>query len=412
MIKIAMLSTGEEVLHGDIVDTNAAWLSSTFFEHGFSLCKRSTVGDSLSVLTEELLMLSFNNDVVIVNGGLGPTSDDLSAEAAGQAANEELKLFSEWLEKLEGFFNQRGIAMPESNKKQAMLPSSSQIIDNPIGTACGFHMKINQCQFFFTPGVPSEFKLMVETQVLPLLQQSYPEVAGYHCNKLHTFGASESGLSDILDRIQLPEGFYIGYRSYLPYIEVKLFSPQSDEENRIKLLQMIYGNIKDHIVSVDESMLSHIGHLVVEKKLSVATSEQSTQGWLTQWLHSDENMQSYCSHGWVLSESLTVGNADQDELAATFALAGATREKCNSDIALVTGKLEGKQFYIALSAENGEWGQRLEFNRQYPLEDQKTIIGTLAGDMLRRYLAGLPLFAKYSSVKTIKEMHIPNSALR
>lgn len=412
MIKIAMLSTGEEVLHGDIVDTNAAWLSSTFFEHGFSLCKRSTVGDSLSVLTEELLMLSFNNDVVIVNGGLGPTSDDLSAEAAGKAANEELRLFSEWLEKLEGFFNQRGIAMPESNRKQAMLPSSSQIIDNPIGTACGFHMKINQCQFFFTPGVPSEFKLMVETQILPLLKQSYPEVAGYHCNKLHTFGASESGLSDILDRIQLPEGFYIGYRSYLPYIEVKLFSPRSDEENRIKLLQMIYGNIKGHIVSVDESMLSHIGHLVVEKKLSVATSEQSTQGWLTQWLHSDENMQSYCSHGWVLSENLTVGNADQDELAATFALAGATREKCNSDIALVTGKLEGKQFYIALSAENGEWGQRFEFNRQYPLEDQKTIIGTLAGDMLRRYLAGLPLFAKYSSVKTIKEMHIPNSALR
>ncbi|CAH0540229.1 CinA family nicotinamide mononucleotide deamidase-related protein [Vibrio marisflavi] len=411
MIKIAMLSTGEEVLHGDIVDTNAAWLSSTFFENGFSLSKRSTVGDGLAVITEELLMLSFNSDVVIVNGGLGPTSDDLSAQAAAKAADEELTLFEAWNEKLVTFFKQRGIEMPESNIKQAMLPISSTIIDNPIGTACGFQMTINQCLFFFTPGVPSEFKLMVEREILPALKQRYPEVSGYHCSKLHTFGASESGLSDVLDKIQLPEGHYLGYRSYLPYIEVKLFSPKEDEETRIKLLQLVYGNIRQHVVSVDESMLSNIGHLIAEKKATVAVSEQSTQGWLTNWLHKDENLQQYCSHGWVLSDSLTVGNAEQDELAATFALAGATREKCASDIAIVTGKLVDNQFYIALSSKQGEWGQRLEFNRSYQPEDQKTIIGTVAGDMLRRYLSGLQVFTKYSSVKTIKEMHIPASVL-
>ncbi|MGC9459608.1 molybdopterin-binding protein, partial [Vibrio genomosp. F10] len=85
MTKIAMLSTGEEVLYGDIVDTNAAWLSRLFFANGFSLYKRSTVGDSLVALKEEILMLSFNCDVVIVNGGLGPTTDDLSAAAAAES---------------------------------------------------------------------------------------------------------------------------------------------------------------------------------------------------------------------------------------------------------------------------------------------------------------------------------------
>ncbi|MCL9783748.1 CinA family nicotinamide mononucleotide deamidase-related protein [Vibrio sp. S4M6] len=411
MIKIAMLSTGEEVLHGDIVDTNASWLSSLFFEHGFSLCKRSTVGDSLSVLAEELLMLSFNNDVVVVNGGLGPTTDDLSAEAAAKAANTTLVPFQAWLDQLDTFFKQRGVPMPKGNTKQAMLPKGSEIIDNPVGTACGFQLKINDCTFFFTPGVPSEFNLMVENQILPRLKEEYPEVQGYHCHKLHTLGASESSLSDILDKIELPDGYYLGYRSYLPYIEVKLFSPRNDEERRAKLLQLIYSNIKDHVVSVDESLIAHLGHLAREKNVSIATSEQSTQGWLTQWLHSDDNMSQSCRHGWVLSEGLVAGEPDQDELAATFAMAGATREKCGSDIALVTGKLKDNQFCIALSTASGEWGRKLEFYRKYALADQKVMIATVVGDMLRRHLSGLPLFSQYSSLKVIKELHLPSSAI-
>src|SRR5690606_13102651 len=167
MLKIAMLSTGEEVLHGDITDTNAAWLAREFFESGFSLSKRSTVGDEKSALVEELMMLSFNSDVVIVNGGLGPTSDDLSAAAAAQAAEQQLVLSPEWLKVMEAFFAQRQVKMPESNIKQAMLPEKATIIDNPIGTACGFKMQINDCWFYFTPGVPKEFKRMVSEQILP-----------------------------------------------------------------------------------------------------------------------------------------------------------------------------------------------------------------------------------------------------
>lgn len=103
MLKIAMLSTGEEVLHGDIVDSNAAWLAREFYQHGFSLAKRATVGDSLPALVEELMMLSFNSDVVIVNGGLGPTSDDITAQAAAQAAEQPLVLNADWLSQLEAF---------------------------------------------------------------------------------------------------------------------------------------------------------------------------------------------------------------------------------------------------------------------------------------------------------------------
>ncbi|WP_428774917.1 CinA family nicotinamide mononucleotide deamidase-related protein [Vibrio sp.] len=411
MLKIAMLSTGEEVLHGDIVDTNAAWLSRLFFEQGLSLSKRSTVGDNFNALVEELMMLSFNSQVVIVNGGLGPTSDDLSAEAAARAADVELQLNQQWLQELEAFFAGRGKPMPESNRKQAMLPAGSVMLDNPIGTACGFKMTINDCVFYFTPGVPKEFKLMVEQVIIPDLKSSHPDTDGQACSRLYTLGSSESALSDKLDKLELPEGYQIGYRSYLPFIEVKLFGPKEDLDNRVKLAQLIFSLIEPYVVSVDEPMVSHLGHLIADKKQSIAISEQSTQGWLCNWLHSDPNAQSYCGHGWVLGSQVDLGEHEQDSLAAVFALAGATREKCATDIAVVTGKLHGDSFAVAISTSQGEWGKRFSFRRKLSAAEQKELIGTVAGDMLRRYLAGKAIFAHYSALESDKEMHVPSSAI-
>lgn len=412
MLKIAMLSTGEEVLHGDIVDTNAAWLSQLFFENGYSLSKRSTVGDESSALIEELLMLSFNTDVVIVNGGLGPTTDDLSAESAAIAAEVDLVEYPQWIERLEQFFAARGVAMPESNRKQAMLPRGAVLIDNPIGTACGFKVTINDCDFYFTPGVPSEFKLMCETQILPDLKKSHTQVVGMDCSKLHTFGTSESALSDALDKVELPQGYMLGYRSYLPYIEVKLFGPRGDIERRVKLLQLIFKLIEPNVVSVDESMQDHVGHLIVDKKLSISTAEQSTQGSLSHWLHSNEQASDFCGHGWVLGRRVDVGQAEQDPLAAAFALAGATKEKCATDIAIVTGRIEEKSFSVAIATKEGEWGQTLTFNRHFSKADQVLLITTVAADMLRRYLASKPMFPNYSSLKRDKEMYVPVAMLR
>lgn len=411
MLKIAMLSTGEEVLHGDIVDTNAAWLSQRFFEHGYSMTKRSTVGDALPSLIEELMMLSFNNDVVVVNGGLGPTSDDMSAEAMAQAAEVPLELFPEWLSKLQGFFSARGVVMPESNRKQAMLPQGSVLLDNPVGTACGFKLNLNNCAFYFTPGVPSEFKVMVEQQILPDLKSTYPNVDGLECSKLYTFGTSESALSDTLDRVALPDGYFLGYRSYLPFIEVKLFGPKQDLDTKVKLLQIIYSLIEANVVSVDEPMQQHVAYLIQERKLSIATAEQSTHGSVSQWLHSNEQAAEYCGHGWVLGNKVAVGNSNDDPLAAALALAGATKEKCITDVALVTGKVDKESVSIALAAPEGEWGQTLSFNRTYSRSDQALVITTVAVDMLRRYLSSKPMFASYSSLTRSKEMFVPRNVL-
>ncbi|AMF96817.1 CinA family nicotinamide mononucleotide deamidase-related protein [Vibrio harveyi] len=410
-MKIAMLSTGEEVLHGDIVDTNAAWLSSLFYQHGFGLTKRSTVGDKQSSLIEEFLMLSFNNDVVIVNGGLGPTTDDMSAAAAAKAADCKLVLFKDWLAHLEAMYARRGIPMPDSNLKQAMLPETAQIVDNPIGTACGFKMLINDAVFYFTPGVPSEFKLMAETQILPDLKKLFPEVESASCSRIYTFGLSESGISDKLDQMKLPPGYELGYRSYLPFIEVKLFGPSQHIEQRMKLMQMIHKHLETNSVSVDVPMVEHVGQLLTDKALTLSVSEKSSAGYLTYWLNSDEKVAEQFGHGWVLSGNNQTIADEGDPLAATFALAGATREKCATDLALVTGKIEEGIFSVALSTSTGEWGALYKLSRKYQQDDQVKVISAAALDMLRRYLERKPMSAQYAFLEKIKEMHIPSSAL-
>ena len=163
MIRVEMLSTGDEVLHGQIVDTNAAWLADVLFQHGLPMTSRSTVGDAMSSLVEALQSRSQIADVLIVNGGLGPTSDDLSALAAATACGTDLVVQQEWLDKMEAWFASRGRIMAPSNRKQAEIPANAELIDNPVGTACGFALQLNRCWIFFTPGVPSEFKVMVES---------------------------------------------------------------------------------------------------------------------------------------------------------------------------------------------------------------------------------------------------------
>ncbi len=136
-----------------------------FFHQGLPLSRRNTVGDNLDDLVTILRERSQHADVLIVNGGLGPTSDDLSALAAATAKGEGPVLHEARLKEMERYFHERGRVMAPSNRKQAELPASAEFINNPVGTACGFAVQLNRCLMFFTPGVPSEFKVMVEHEI-------------------------------------------------------------------------------------------------------------------------------------------------------------------------------------------------------------------------------------------------------
>ncbi len=168
-MRIEIICTGDEVLTGKIVNTNFSYISQKLEDVGLSVRWGTTVGDDRESLLAAFVQAGARADAVIVNGGLGPTIDDLSQEIAARAAGVELMLNEQWLATMEEFFRRRSRVLSPNNRKQAMLPQGSEILDNPIGTACGFAMDIGQARFFFTPGVPRELRRMLEEQIIPRL---------------------------------------------------------------------------------------------------------------------------------------------------------------------------------------------------------------------------------------------------
>ena len=168
-MRIEIICTGDEVLTGKTVNTNFSYMSQKLEDVGLSVQWGTTVGDDRESLLRAFQLAGERADAVIVNGGLGPTVDDLSQEVAAQVAGVELVLDEAWLARMEEFFRRRSRVMPSNNQKQAMLPATAELIDNPIGTACGFALDIGKARFFFTPGVPRELRRMLEEQVIPRL---------------------------------------------------------------------------------------------------------------------------------------------------------------------------------------------------------------------------------------------------
>src|SRR5206468_878049 len=164
-------------------------------------------------------------DAVIVNGGLGPTVDDLSQEIAAQAAGVALALNEQWLTTMAEFFRKRSRVMPPNNKKQAMLPTTAEVIDNPIGTACGFALDIGRARFFFTPGVPRELRRMLEEQIIPRLLAKSGLQAAIHLKRFHSYGLGESHVDQLLtgvEELAADGSVKLGFRAHYPQLETKL----------------------------------------------------------------------------------------------------------------------------------------------------------------------------------------------
>jgi len=222
---IEVICTGDEVLTGKIVNTNFSYMAQKLEDVGLSVRWGTTIGDDRDTLLAAFLHAAERADAVIVNGGLGPTVDDLSQEIAARAAGVELVLNEEWLATMEAFFAKRSRVMSPNNRKQAMLPTTSEILDNPIGTACGFAMDIGKARFFFTPGVPRELRRMLEEQIIPrLLAKSGTQIA-IHLKRFHSYGLGESHVDEMLSGVEdlVPDGSVkLGFRAHYPQIETKL----------------------------------------------------------------------------------------------------------------------------------------------------------------------------------------------
>lgn len=379
-MRIEMLSTGDEVLHGQIVDSNAAWLSSLFFQEGLPVTRRQTAGDTLDELVSLLTERSHIADVLIVNGGLGPTSDDLSAQAAAKACGVELVLQQAWLENMEAWFASRGRPMAASNRKQAEIPANAEMLDNPVGTACGFALRLNRCWIFFTPGVPSEFKVMVEQQILPRLKQQFDLPEPPLCLRLTTFGRGESDIAAELEPLALPEGVVMGYRSSMPIIEIKLTGPASQRVAMEQVWQQVRLLLAEcTIFEGTEGLPALLARELKERGFRLALSEQYTAGLLHWQLAASE----------VPLSAAEILPAHQEGLEELVQRTRALAAHQGTVLALSTGALEEGEVSLALHTPEASWGQRVKFTHgRHNLETRQKVVAMMAMNMLRRWLHG------------------------
>lgn len=419
---IAMISSGDEVLDGDIVDTNAAWFSQQCREYGFTVRWRFTVSDDRADLQTLFNVAAELADVVVVNGGLGPTSDDLSAEAMAEALKVPLVLDEQWLRELEQRFAARQRTMPVSNKKQAMLPKGAQRIDNPVGTACGFLSRFNNADFYFTPGVPSEFKVMVAEQILPRLARQQGQTAQPVWHRYHTFGLTESGISDRVKALALPADVRLGYRSAMPGIEVKLQGPNEDDvvvacqQLETCLSDFIYGQQHDSLPLV-------VQRLLLEKAQSFSSAESCTGGLVAAELVAIPGSSGCFKGGWVVydnqmkQQQLGVPQALLEmhgavSLPVVEAMAKGAKASSGSDYALATSGIAGPNggseikpvgtVAFALVTPTKIYSRLLQLNarnRNYI----RQMSSFVALDMLRRDLQGVPVCAQYEHIQRVDE---------
>ena len=285
-MRVEILCTGDEILTGKTVNTNYSHIARRLVDVGLGAHWGTTVGDD-----RESLLLAFRQageraDAVIVNGGLGPTVDDLSQEVAAQAAGVELVLSDYWMRRMEESYARRGRVMPPNNRKQAMLPANAEFIDNPIGTACGFAVTIGRARFFFTPGVPREMRRMLDEQVIPRLLALGGIKGVSKLKRFHTFGIGESRADQMLGDIEAFKdggGIKLGFQAHYPQLETKLAVRGEDESDLAARLAPIEAEVRrrlgNFIIAEDhETLEGVILAKLSERGLTLAVAETFTGG--------------------------------------------------------------------------------------------------------------------------------------
>jgi nicotinamide-nucleotide amidase len=367
-MKAIVVSIGDELVLGQTVDTNSSWLSRELASIGIAVAEHITVPDDSASIEVTISAAAMRCDVLLINGGLGPTKDDLTREALARALNTPLELNADWLRRLEDFFKQRGRPMPQSNRLQAMIPRGARLLENTAGTAPGIDAdfttggRSRSCRIFVMPGVPSEMKLMFQKSVLPNLGQSVAGIAmgGVILSRtLHTFGVGESTigerLGDLMDRRRNPS---VGTTVSSGVVSVRINArfanregaqaelEQTTRQCRDALGELIYGSDEQTLPMVVAELLT------ADKVRTVATAESCTGGLLSKMLTDIPGSSRYFQRGWItysnqaktelldVSSQLLAQDGAVSE-SVVRAMAQSARQKSAADFALAISGIAG-----------------------------------------------------------------------
>jgi nicotinamide-nucleotide amidase len=305
-----ILSIGDELVLGQTVDTNSAWLSQQLAALGCAVKAHLTVGDDQHAIEQVMLESVGRCDALIVTGGIGPTEDDLTRQALAAVMKVPLELDTIWADRLEAFFRKLGRPMPETNRIQAMIPRGGSLIDNPNGTAAGIDVAYRSgdqktiCRVFVLPGVPKEMKAMFAGSVLPHIEGAGGG-ASILSRTLHTFGAGESSiaqkLGELMKRGRNPS---VGTTVSQGIVSVRInASCPSCTETRDALdatIDACRAALGDLVFGVDdETLAAVVGAALAASGHTVTTAESCTGGLLAKMLTDVSGSSAYFTQGWI-----------------------------------------------------------------------------------------------------------------
>ncbi len=355
-MKAEVITVGTELLLGQIIDTNSVYLSHKLAEIGIDLFFKTTVGDNTERLKQALSIAFERADIIILTGGLGPTVDDITRQAVSEFTGKKLVFKNDILLKINEFFKNRKIEMPECNKIQAYLPEEALIIENTVGTAPGFIVEHNSKFIIAMPGVPSEMHPMMEKIVIPFIleKQGYRKsIIKY--KTLKVTGLPESEINDkIKDIFENSTNPTIGVLAHQIEIDIRITAKAEDKKKADEMIEEkkkeIYNRLNENIFAEDDETLEgKIANLLFERNLKISTAESCTAGLLSFRLTNIPGSSKYFSGGvnvysnyakteilGVKKETLEKYGAVSQECARQ--LAKNCREKFRTDIGVsITG---------------------------------------------------------------------------
>ncbi len=358
-LRVQILLTGNELMTGDIVDSNSAMMAQTLKDLGLEISRKVTIADDLSLLISEINQMASTSDILIINGGLGPTIDDLTAQALAQAMQVNLVEHPKALIHITKWCQQRGNELNAPNLKQAFLPENCQIIPNKSGSAVGFSIRHKGCDIYCTPGVPHELKTMLNEQILPDISQHLPQGLITDVTRLQVFGIGESSLQQLIDERlpEWPKEIDLGFRAGYPLLEVKL-TTNGTKTTALKAswLRKLIAILGDHVIAEikgePKSLAEHLIAQLQKYNLKVTTAESCTGGLIASKLTEVSGSSNSFEAGYVtysntmktamlgVPENVLQQHGAVSE-AVVIAMAKGALLKSNADIAIAVSGIAG-----------------------------------------------------------------------
>jgi nicotinamide-nucleotide amidase len=351
MANAEIVAIGSELLLGQIVDTNSAWMAQRLTALGVNLYFKSVVGDNPGRMKEVIARALERADVVITSGGLGPTQDDLTREIVAEVTGRKLVFDEHLLEQVESHFRRRGRTMTPNNRRQAYLPEGAIPVKNPNGTAPCFVVEDDHAVIFSLPGVPVELKWLFENEVEPYLRKKFNLAEVIHYRVLKIVGVGESAVDDKIGHlIANSSNPTVGVLALPGQVDVRIAAKAANKKEALELIAPLEAEVRQRLGAAvfatdEETMEGVVGRLLQENNKTIAAYEDLTCGQLAERLQAgggDQFVAGFIANGpaslrGILAhapEVAKLGRLLPEPLALTEQLALAVRAQCGADFGL------------------------------------------------------------------------------